>query len=190
MLIKGQRIMTKSEEDFVASIRLLDAALELYDKGLKDAYRAVATELRKLLCDRNSLLPRVHPSCRLHKLHCTEVLESCPSLVDGLQLIMPGRLTISANGDYKFQLLFAKTRALMSITDWVQQPIFSPKITIHELIRSVADKEGVHSDPDYNETLIKAKLVKYVRDDSHIPCIIAIGKYLRAWLQDSRVIET
>ena len=71
---------------------------------------------------------------------------------------MPGRLTVSANGVYGFELLFAKTTALMSIADWVQQPIFSPQITIRELIRSVADKEAVHSDPDYNETLVKAKL--------------------------------
>jgi hypothetical protein len=177
--------MSKSEEDFAASVQLLDATLELYDKGLKDAYRAVATELRKLLCDGNSLLPRVRPNFRLHKLHWTEVLEGCPPLTDGLEVMMPGRLTVSANGVYGFELLFAKTTALMSIADWVQQPIFSPQITIRELIRSVADKEAVHSDPDYNETLVKAKLVKYVRDDSHIPCIVAFGKYLTAWLRDS-----
>ena len=29
--------MSKSEEDFVASVQLLDATLKLYEKGLKDA---------------------------------------------------------------------------------------------------------------------------------------------------------
>ena len=128
--------MGKSEEDFAASVQLLDATLELYDKGLKDAYRAVATELRKLLCDGNSLLPRVRPNFRLYKLHWTEVLDGCPLLAEGLEVMMPGLLTVSTNGDYRFELLFAKTRALMSIGDWVQQPIFSPKVTIRELINS------------------------------------------------------
>lgn len=163
----------------------LDAALGLYDNGLKDAYRAVATELRKLLCDRNSLLPRVRPNFRLHKLHWTEILEGCPSLADGLEVIMPGQLTVSTNGNYQFDLLFAQSGTRMTIDNWIQQPILSPKITIRELIKSVADKEGAHSDPDYNETLIKAKLVQYVRDASHIPCIVAIGRYLRAWMRDS-----
>jgi hypothetical protein len=54
------------------------------------------------------------------------------------------------------------------------------------LIKSVADKESAHSDPDYNETLLQAKIVKYVEDDSHIPAIVALGDYLVKWLNDSK----
>jgi len=69
---------------------------------------------------------------------------------------MPGQLTVSTNGNYQFELSFAQSETLMSIDDWMQQPVLSPKISVRELIKSVADKEGAHSDPDYNETLVKA----------------------------------
>jgi len=176
--------MSKSEEDFQASIRVLQGALAMYDSGTTDAYRVIATELRKLLCDKNPLLPRVRPEFMLHKLHWTELLERCPSLAVGLELIMPGELTVS-KGMYHFELMFGKSNALMKPKDWVKQPLLSPSITIWELIKSVADKEGAHSDPDYNETLVQAKMVKYVRDDSHIPSIVALGDYLVKWLRDS-----
>lgn len=180
--------MSKSEEDFQASIHIILGALEMYDSGLKDAYRIIATELRKLLCDKNPLIPRVHPSFKLHKLHWTEVLENTPSLIDGLVVMMPGRLSVTSNGTYHFQLTFAKSATLIEPLEWVKQPLLSPSITIRELIKSVADKEGAHSDPDYNETLVQAKIVKYVQDDSHIPTIVALGDYLVRWLYDSGTI--
>lgn len=181
--------MSKSEDDFQASVRVLQGALAMYDSGLKDAYRVVATELRKLLCDKDPLLVRVRPNLKLHKLHWTEVLESCPSLAEALEVMVPGQSSISSDGTYHFELMFAKSMMLMEPEEWIRQPFFSPSITIRELIKSVADKEGAHSDPDYNETLVRAKMVKYVRDDSHIPAIVALGDYLAKWLRDSRAIS-
>ena len=177
--------MSKSEDDFQASVGVLQEALRMYDSGKRDAYRLIATELRKLLCDTNPLLPRVRPRLKLHKLHVPGVLDSCPSLGEGLEVIMPGQLSISRDGTYDFELAFAQPITLMEPTEWVRQPFLSPSITIWELIKSVADKEGAHSDPDYNETLVRAKMVKYVRDDSHIPNIVALGRYLAMWLRDS-----
>ncbi|MBI4528202.1 MAG: hypothetical protein HY695_30785 [Deltaproteobacteria bacterium] len=176
--------MSKSEEDFQASLKILETAVTHYHRGLKDAYRVVAGELRKLLCDANPLLPRVRPKIRLHKLIWTEKLEGCPSLVNGLEVIIPGSMSQRPDGSCRFELLFAMNPVLMEVDQWIEQPFLSPSITVRELIRSVADKEGVHSDPDYNDTLIAAKLVKYIRDDSHIPSIIALGEYLLKWLRD------
>ncbi len=161
----------------------------MYNSGLKDAYRVVATELRKLLCDRNPLLLRVRPDFKLHKLHWTEVLEGCPSLADGMEFMMPGQLNVSADGTYHFELMFGKSITLIEPKEWVRQPFLSPSITIWELIKSVADKEGAHSDPDFDETLVRAKMVKYVRDDSHIPAIVALGDYLTNRLRDSGAIS-
>ena len=102
--------MSKSEADFQASINVLQAALGMYEAGLKDCYRVVATELRKLLCDKNPLLPRVRPDFKLHKFHWTELLEGCPSLADGMAFMIPGRLSINrATGTYHFELMFGKS---------------------------------------------------------------------------------
>jgi hypothetical protein len=187
--MREEKNMSKSEEDFQASIRVLRGALSMYESGLRDAYRVIATELRKLLCDRNPLLLRVRPDFKLHKLHWTELLEGCPSLVDGMEIMMPGRLTMKSDGTSHFELMFAKSITLLDPKEWVRQPFLSPSITIWELIKSVADKEGAHSDPDYNETLVRAKIVKYVRDDSHIPAIVALGEYLANWLRDNGAIS-
>ena len=178
--------MSKSEEDFQASIRVLEGTLGMYQGGLKESYRIVATELRKLLCDRDPLLIRVRPDFRLHKLHWTEVLERTPSLAEGLEIMLPGQLAVSSDGTYSFKLSFARSLTLMEPNQWVKQPFLSPQITVRELVKSVADKEGAHSDPDYNETLVRAKLVRYVKDESHIPSIIGIAEYLLSWLEESQ----
>jgi len=182
--------VSKSETDFLASLTVLEAAITMYHCGVVDSYRLVATELRKLLCDRNALLTRVRPGFQLHKLHWTEMLETRPSLMNGLNYIMPGRLSVSQDGTSHFELTFAQSGALMDVEHWIEQPLFSADITVRELIKSVADKEGAHSDPDFNETLVHAKLVKYMRDDSHKPTIIAIGEYVFRWVHGSGAIST
>jgi hypothetical protein len=117
------------------------------------------------------------------------VLEKAPSLADGLVVIMPGRLDISATGVSKFALTFAESGEMMAPKEWIGQPFLSPSITLWELVKSVADKEATHSDPDFNQTLVNAKMVKYVDKDSHIPAIIAIGDYLCTWIHDSGTIS-
>ncbi len=177
--------MSKSESDFQAICRILDTNIQGFWSGNKDTYRVVATQLRILLCDRNPLLSRVRPDVRLHKLHWTEVLENCPSLANGLEIMMPGKLSMNRDGTSYFELSFAKSKTMLNMKHWVSQPFINPQITVWHFIKSVADKEASHSDPDYDETLVRAKLVKYMEDESHLPCTIAIGEYLVRWLRDS-----
>ena len=176
--------ISKSEADFRASLRILSKAVNDYIGGFEDAYRTVAVQLRLLLCDRNPLLPRVRPDLQLHKLKWTEILEGMPSLAEGLAIMMPGQLTFSGGGLSYFELLFAKS-GLLPVNRWIEQPFFSPHVTVVEIIKSVADKEGAHSDPSFNDTLLEAKVVKYVDVESHIPGIIAIGQYLVRRIADA-----
>jgi hypothetical protein len=181
--------MEKTEQDFQSSIIMIRHLLELYNSGTKEAYRTISVELRKLLCDKNALLPRARPDFKLHKLHWTEVLEKTPSLREGLVMIMPGRLKIEENGNSTFQLTFTQSKSLITVKEWISQPILNVNITVWELIKSVADKEGAHSDPDYDSTLLFSKLVHYVKDESHIPTIVAIADYLIKWFDDSNLLE-
>ena len=178
--------MEKTELDFIASKKVLKLSIENYKNGVKEAYRPASVELRKLLCDKKALLSRARPDLKLHKLHCTEVFENAPSLKDGLTMIMPGRLSIDSNGNSWFELTFSKEQALMTVEDWISQPFLNINITIRELIKSVADKEGAHSDLKYGDTLEFSKMIKYINDESHIPGIIAIGDYLCKWIEDSK----
>jgi hypothetical protein len=121
---------------------------------------------------------------QLHKLHWSEVLENCPSLAEGLEMMMPGKLLSRGDGTSYFELSFAKAGGMLEVKSWVEQPFINPQITIWHFIKSVADKEASHSDPEWDETLVRAKLVKYVEDESHLPCTVAIGEYLVRWLRD------
>jgi len=173
--------MEKTQTDFSASIKVLRHNLNGYHSGTKECYRPVSVELRKLLCDKNPLLSRAKPEIRLHKLNWTEIFEKSPSLKEGLTMIMPGRLTVK-NGTGFFELMFADSKTLMEISDWIEQPFLNIQITIREIIKSVGDKEGAHSDLSYNDTLLLAKKIKYLDNESHISGIIGIGDYLSSLL--------
>lgn len=96
--------MDKTEDDFQSSGKTLHKLVELYKSGSKEMYRPISVELRKLLCDNNPLLPRARPDFKMHKLRLTEMLETTPLLVEGLVIVMPGRLTMDGNGNSDFQL--------------------------------------------------------------------------------------
>ena len=81
--------MNKTRIDYEASLRVLDANIALFHEGVKDTYRVVATELRKLLCDKKALLPRVFREVKFHKLHSTGLLEKRPDLAKHLAVMMP-----------------------------------------------------------------------------------------------------
>ena len=172
----------KTATDFLASISILEANIRLFHQGVRATYRVVATELRKLLCDgQNTLLLRVFTEIRFHKLHWTDILNRSPSLANGLQILLPGRLEFNSSRP-RFKLLFAKTKEQMPLDEWLDQPLFGPDLSVRELLRSVADKEGAHSDPKYNETLARAKLVQYCSEESHLHCIVGFGEYLLDFL--------
>jgi hypothetical protein len=174
----------KTEKDFKASVEVLRHNLNGFHSGTEECYRPVAVELRKLLCDnRKSLLPRARPEIKLHKLHWTEVLENSPTLAKGLTSIMPGKL-ISINGIGSFELTFARPEIEMEVQNWIEQPFFNIKITVKEIIKSVGDKEGAHSDKEYNDTLLFARTIKYIDKESHVAGIIGIGKYLSALFEE------
>ena len=120
------------------------------------------------MCDgKLSLLPRVFKDIKLHRLHISKILLDCPSLADGLEHMMPGRLEIK-DGRATFRLLFANTKEQIPLEDWINQPLFTSRITVWELIKSVADREAAHSDPKFNTTLEQARNFLYHKDYSHV----------------------
>ena len=174
----------KVAQDFLDCLSVLQTNLVAFDGGPAASYRVLATELRKLLCDKagSTLLPRVFRDPRLHKFHWTKLVEQRSSIADKLVFQQPGSLETHPGKQPRFELKFATPTEVMPLDDWLQQPMFNSKITVRELIKSVADKEGAHADPDYNETLLFAKGVKFVEDDSHQHAIAAIARYLVAFI--------
>ena len=178
--------MDKNKQDLKNSFILLETHLKTYEEGNFLVYQPMAVELRKLLCERDPspLISRVIPNFYLHKLHFAGILENSPSLLEGLQNIMPGRFEIINKNIPVFTLLFSKEKKQMIIDAWVDQIFFNEKITIRELIKSVADKEGAHADKNYNDTLLYCKNWSFNNSESHILGIYAISKYILALFQN------
>lgn len=169
--------MRKNIEDLNASILILRGLIASYNSGIKEMYRPISVELRKLLCEKKPLLSRVINDCRLHKLYRTYLFEKTPSLKQGHTYGMPG--SISSNG--KFQLSFAPDKSKLPLDEWIRQPFFNEKMTVYEVIKSVADKEGAHPDENYNEVLELGYFVRYFSTPSHFQCIVGIASYLIDW---------
>lgn len=172
--------MEKIKKDFIASRNILKLNIKLYHEGHTDVYRVIASELRKLFCDgENSLASKLFSEIRLCQVRLKEIRENLPE--DGIVFFMPASVRVSSDqtGKNKAKIieLFDTGSDLISLNEWLEQPLFNKKITIRELIKSIADKEGAHSDNHYGETLTISKSVFVGNENPHGIVIIAIGEY-------------
>ena len=185
---------SKSFDDLAHSIAILDSNIKLFHSGTDSTYRVVATQLRMLLCDgKNSLVPRLVKNPNLNPLcgyisddeNNAYVSEFGVSLRDTTVFQLPGWIQFRGDGSVAIDQLFDGARAPIPLEEWLDQPLFTLQITIRELIRSVADKEGVHSDKDYNDTLKFTKSMRMSQEELHPRFIIAIGEYILLVLKTS-----
>jgi len=105
----------KNKKDLLNSFELLNTYIQGYEEGNFLLYLPMSVELRKLLCENSPspLISRVVPNFKLHKLHFSEIIEKVPSLLNGLENFMPGRLEVSSNNVTRFTLLFATSKEKM-----------------------------------------------------------------------------
>ena len=182
--------INKSIHDLEASLAVMRDNIELFHRGRVHSYRVLASELRKLLCDgrkrSDSLLPRIFDTTRFHPLIGYISKEQDEeykkrfgaSQLDGLVLQIPMQISFDDTGKPSVDRLFNLAAVPLELEEWLQQPLLNERITIRELIRSVADKESAHSDMDYNDTLRVAKMVRIVDEDVHLKIIVAIAEYI------------
>lgn len=105
------------------------------------------------------------------------------SMRNHLVFQMPARVHFDGKGGSKIQILFDERKTPIPLKEWLDQGLFNINITLRQLIKSVTNKEGAHSDPKYDPTLRFTKSVKLVDQDIHIKFIVAIGEYILKWLK-------
>jgi len=170
---------SKSLKDLEASFSVLVSNVKNYYSGNKHAYLPVAVELRKLLCDTQrgkdkSLLKRVFPHLRLKPLQGSQ-----NKFDEYTVFYIPGRLASDGNGVSKVWQLINENAASITIDEWLAQKFIDSATTIKDFIRSVADKEGAHSDEEFNVALRKTK--SFMIPGSWSLCdqyIVFFGRYL------------
>ncbi len=168
----------KSLHDLEAALAVILANSNAYYGGNLHAYRPVAVELRKLLCDThgksdNSLVKRFFPDLWLRPLSGDQ-----KRIDEFTTLYIPGQMKFDGQGGSTITTLFNESAPSLPLDEWLQQNIFDISTTIRGFIRSVADKEGAHSDKSYNAILGKTKSVVLSDDTLTAKTILAIGRYL------------
>ena len=146
-----------------------------FHDGHQDLYRVVATELRKLFCDTpKCLVERLFPSAGLHPTRLYRPGED----VSGLVLQVPAMICVDEKG-VRVTEVFRKDFGPLPVSEWLEQPFLSARVTLRDFIKSVADKESSHADPVYNETLLLAKSV-HVGDGEELLglLMVAVGEYV------------
>lgn len=143
------------KEQLRESLDVVDTCLECIYDGKTHMYRALAGQLRLMLCDTNmkkdnSLIPRAFPDLELSAIQqITWSGEQAGSVRlqggSGTNRIakMPFEVSSYANGLVVADLLLDKVR-LMPIKDWALQRLtFEPeRLSISKVIKAVADKGG------------------------------------------------
>ncbi|MBI5302474.1 MAG: hypothetical protein HY868_10075 [Chloroflexi bacterium] len=177
----------KAEDDLAATVQIMRTNLALYRQGEKQLYRVVAAQLRLLLCDgKNSLLPRLFGGIHLHpmtgyarnkRLDLIWKEKFGKSFSDDIVFQQPFQVYVGEDGA-RITQLFNEQLTPIPLEEWLDQPIFKKWMTVRELIRSVADKESVHSDMAYNETLEFTRSSYLNGEVIHQELLACMGEYI------------
>ena len=165
-------------EHLNASMETIGDNVETHYNGSKYAHRTVASKLRKLLCDSknkkdNSLILRYFPKIQLG------LLNGPPDWIFDLGAFSTsGIVQTFANGEAEIDQLFNQLDRSLSLAKWLDQKIFHRTITLKEIIKSVADKEGAHADSDGNDVLTFINGNKFANQSFSSTTIIAIARYI------------
>ena len=169
---------SKSLHDLEASLAVISANVAAYRAGNVHAYRPVAVELRKLLCDTqaktdNSLIKRLLPNFELRPLSGDQ-----NRIDEHTVLYIPGQMSFNGQGGNYLTEFFNESAPSLLLDAWLDQKLFDSTTTVKSFIRSVADKEGAHSDKSYNAVLGKTKSVNLANDALAAKAVLAIGCYV------------
>ena len=126
---------TKSLNDFKASLAVISSNVAAFHGGNVHAYRPVAIELRKLLCDTrgktdNSLMKRLFPDFRLHPLSGNQ-----NQIDEHTVLYIPGQTWFDGHGGSSLSQLFNETAPSLLLDEWLEQKLFDFTTTIKSFIR-------------------------------------------------------
>ena len=183
------------QEELIESLRVVDTCLACIYSGEAHMYRALAAQLRILLCDTqrnrdNSLILSVYPRLEVSALQSVswsqhEVgylrLQQCEGGTARVAL-MPFEITHYANGLAVADLQLDDSRTL-HMGNWGCQPVtyYPAELSVAEIIRSVADKGGgAHVDRNISPALRDMRTQTPVGETYAQLLVIAIGRFIQA----------
>ena len=100
-------------------------------------------------------------------------------------IIYPGKIS-SKKGKVTPKWMFDFRQPAISLEDWLQQPLLSHEITIYQLIKSVRNKIGAHSDIEYDDTLSLTRFFKIVDYEIDLLGLVSVAEHLLSMIRQSK----
>jgi len=177
----------KSKENFERALNIIEDCCKLVYQGKIDHWVSVAVQLYILLIDRRNkkdpLVEAFHPNITFHPIlgyrpnDAESALSKLYEIHGPDNTLFPG-MTRVKNGKFYPVYVFDERAVPILREEWLNQPYISGKITIKELLKSVRNKEGAHSDEKYDDTLAKTRFFMIAGIPINVIGIASIGEYV------------
>ena len=178
----------KLKQDYEYCLKLIEDCLAQIIDGKYWYIKTLSTELYTLLIDRGNkkgpLVLEILPELKLHPLFGSISEDGRPSPMDEIRkiigqtgMIYPGMVSFK-NGKVTPKWVFDVRHPAIPLVDWLQQPLLSYEITIFQLIKSVRNKIGAHSDIEYDSTLSKTRFFKIVDYEIDLLGLLSIAEHV------------
>ena len=180
--------------ELVADLEQIEDNAELYLRGRKSAYQAVAIQLRNLLLGgRRGLLCRIVPDIHLHAFRPgkaptdDEIIkrfhQPTSKRVISTTLDVRGQLVLSTGNGAPVQVKIEfDDRPNLTIDQWLDQWIINPDLKVRSLIEGVANEEVAHTQESLGRDVVKAaEWTLAGRAQGHEvrhAVIVALGQYI------------
>jgi hypothetical protein len=129
------------------------------------------------------LIEIIHPGITFHPIIGSpetarkRALDELHNILGPDSIIYPGKISFRA-GKFDPIYMFDIQAEPIPRNAWLNQPYISGNVTIKELLTSVRNKEGAHSDPYYNDTLQKTRFFKIAGHSIDVLGIASIAEYV------------
>jgi hypothetical protein len=177
----------KSKENLEGALNIIEDCCKLINQGRIDHWVSVAVQLYILLIDRGNkkgpLIEAFYPNITFHPIlgywpnDAKSALSKLIEIHGPDNKLYPG-MTRVKNGKIYPVYVFDERAAPILREEWLNQPYISGKITIKELLKSVRNKEGAHSDEKYDDTLAKTRFFMIAGIPIDVIGIASIGEYV------------
>jgi hypothetical protein len=191
-----EEVKRRRHDELAECFAVIDTCLGTYYDGATHMYRPLAAQLRILLCDKPPLLSRVFPNLRIGALRPIEWLEppgatrfedtemrlavEHPQDQEFRLAQMPFLITEYENGLQVADLELEASNQMLPLDTWMDQlvTVYPSKLSLREIIRSVADKGGgVHVDDRVNNALRDMRVTGPSDVGVHVLFTVAVGRY-------------
>ncbi len=177
----------KAQENYARIIATIQDRCKLIFEGKTEHWASLAVDLYTLLISRGyngkPLIEIIHPGITFHPIMGPletagkKALDELRDILGPDHIMYPGKIAFRAGKFYPIYMFDIQAEPVPR-NAWLNQPYLSGNITIKELLTSVRNKEGAHSDPNYNDTLLKTRFFKIAGHSIDVLGIASIAEYI------------